>query len=445
MGTKIVTQPIIVGENETFEQDILGRKEFGESLLRLVSISSDELVISLDGKWGEGKTTFVKMWQGLLDKENIPNIYVNAYENDYSDDAFISIASAITAYIKEKKIKLPKFKEKAKKIGVQLLSVATKVGINVATSGAIQVNDFKKLKNINSAVVNDIISEKLESHKKNVELIQSFKDLLSKIPNTLNPNEDKPLVIIIDELDRCKPTYAVDLIEKVKHLFSIKNIVFVLVMNKDQIEKSVKCIYGEYIDAHAYLQKFINIETAIPKNTDNQYHNNDITKYNRRLFKWHKTENWGADNIVISEYLEVLANHFNLSLRELERVYTNLAVFYASYTRGKFRLSLILSFLAVMKVKEPSVYDALLHQRITYEELCHKTRLSDEEQEEREIGKLQAIVWWIKFALITDEQFNQLNTYHPIRKYNGIVRDFGRSREDFIPYLAKRLNMFIVA
>ncbi len=57
----IVTPPIIVGENEAFEQDVLGRSDFGQSLLNLVFQSSDELVISLDGKWGEGKTTFVKM------------------------------------------------------------------------------------------------------------------------------------------------------------------------------------------------------------------------------------------------------------------------------------------------------------------------------------------------------------------------------------------------
>ncbi len=456
MEIKIVTQPITVGENEAFEQDVLGRKEFGESLLNLVSLSSDELVISLDGKWGEGKTTFVKMWQGLLDKEDIPNIYVNAFENDYSDDAFMAIAGAITAYVEEHKnkdeVKFDDLKKKAKSVGGQLLPWAAKVAIKTATLGVIKDSDIKELNDIKddmakglSTVVDNFVGEKLESHKENLKVIQEFKNLLSEMSMSINSKRNNPLVIIIDELDRCKPTYALDLIEKVKHLFSVKNIVFVLVMNKDQLKKSVKCIYGEDIDAHAYLQKFINIETEIPKKTGSQYHNNDIAKYNKRLFELHKNEKWRADSIDISKYLEVLAKHFNLSLRELERAYTNLAVFYASYTGGEFKLSLILSFLAVIKVKEPSVYDALLHQRITYEELCHKTRLSDKEPEEMGGEKLQAIVWWIKFALITDEQFDQIDTYHPIRQCNTIVRSFGQSREDFVPYLAKKLNMFTVA
>ncbi len=433
MGTKIVTQPIIVGENETFEQDILGRKEFGESLLRLVSISSDELVISLDGKWGEGKTTFVKMWQGLLDKEDIPNIYVNAFENDYSDDAFISIASAITAYIKENKIRLAKFKEIAKKIGVQLLSVATKVSINVATSGAIQVNDFKKLKSIKSTVVNDVVSEKLESHKKDVELIQSFKDLLSKIPNILNPNDDKPLVIIIDELDRCKPTYAVDIIEKVKHLFSVKNVVFVLVMHKEQLEESVKSVYGQNIDAHTYLQKFINIEISLPKKTDGRY-GNDIKEYNEMLYNSYQVGEHG-----MLKFLEALAKHYNLSLRQLEKVYTTLAVFSALSKRIEGDLYPIVAFLAVIKIINPFLYQELLHQKISYEELCTKAELSDGLRDEDMI----IILKYLEFYLITNDQFKQLDQNNPAQNYEYYSNP--SQRREKIPSLAKRLSMFAVA
>ena len=103
---KIVTRPITVEKDNPFKQDAFGREGFGQSLLKLVSISSDELVISLDGKWGEGKTSFVKMWQGLLVENRIPNIYIDAFKHDYSDDAFIAIAGAITAYIEEHEKKM---------------------------------------------------------------------------------------------------------------------------------------------------------------------------------------------------------------------------------------------------------------------------------------------------------------------------------------------------
>ncbi len=451
---KIVTRPIIVRDDEAFEQDVLGRKEFGESLLNLVLLSNDELVISLDGKWGEGKTTFVKMWQGLLDKKDIPNIYVNAFESDYSDDAFIAIAGAITAYIAEDENKdevntdnFKEFKEKAKVVGVKFLPWMAKVAIKTAALGVIKNSDFEELKNIKddmvkglSTVVDDFVSEKLESHKKDVEIIQSFKQLLSEIPTRINSEGDNPLVIIIDELDRCKPTYALDIIEKVKHLFSVKNIVFVLVMNRSQLEKSVKCIYGGDIDAHAYLQKFINIETTIPKKISEQLHDNDIVQYNQVLFKLHKNEKW-EDNVIV-EFLDVLIMHFELSLRQLERVYTNLAVFYASSVKSEYGTAPMVSFLAVIKVIDPPVYEALLHQRISYEDLCKKTGLLYTHQTTYNV-MLQLIVEYLRCSLITDAQFSALA---PSEMLNfQALNGYSSSRKNYIHYFAKKLSMFTVA
>jgi tRNA A37 threonylcarbamoyladenosine biosynthesis protein TsaE len=62
------------GEGFTREKDIFNRKPFAEELTKLVTNTDDELVIALDAKWGEGKTTFVKMWQGLLEESGIHSI-----------------------------------------------------------------------------------------------------------------------------------------------------------------------------------------------------------------------------------------------------------------------------------------------------------------------------------------------------------------------------------
>ena len=451
---KIVTPPIIVNENESFEQDVLGRSDFGQSLLNLISQSNDELVISLDGKWGEGKTTFVKMWQGMLTQSHIPNIYIDAFANDYIDDAFIAVASAITTYIEENSVKpnekkTKEFIEKAKHVGVQLLSWTAKVGIKASALGAIKDSDIEELKDIKadvakglSTVVGDFVGERLVSHKKDVEQLQSFKDLLSEIPVLLSSEGDKPFVIIIDELDRCKPTYAVELIEKVKHLFSVKNVVFVLVMHRKQLEEAVKCIYGENIDAHTYLQKFINIEATLPKKTGDRQ-NNDIDLYNKKLFHLHQIETWGDDKDLLDS-VEVLAKHFNLSLRQLERVYTNLAVFYASSVKNQLRLVTIVSFLAVVKVVEPSIYEGLLHQRVTYEELYQKTGLSNNEQEDRDMRKLQFIAMWLKFSLITEEQFEQLDKDDPLRSLDRSLWNYNVERERLMPLFIQKLSMFTV-
>jgi predicted KAP-like P-loop ATPase len=298
---RLVTPQLIVQENDAFVNDALDRKNYGEALLNLVVRSDDELVISLDGKWGEGKTTFVKMWQGLLLEANIPNIYIDAFSNDYVDDAFISVASAITNYAdknisKDHHEKLAELKEKTKKVGSHLLSWSARIGIKAATLGVIKDADIEELKDIKSEVsksvsdvIGDFIEERISLHSKDIELVQSFKELLSTIPSKLDKDNDGPLVIIIDELDRCKPTFAVELIEKIKHLFSVENIVFILVMNKSQLEESIRSVYGQNIDAHTYLQKFVNLEAKLPKRTGER-HSNDLGKYANRLLKLHEIE-----------------------------------------------------------------------------------------------------------------------------------------------------------
>jgi energy-coupling factor transporter ATP-binding protein EcfA2 len=87
---KLVTPSLVVEESDGFRNDALQRQQFGEALSNLVIRSTDELVISLDGKWGEGKTTFVKMWQGLLNERGVPSIYIDAFQNDYTEPPRVS-------------------------------------------------------------------------------------------------------------------------------------------------------------------------------------------------------------------------------------------------------------------------------------------------------------------------------------------------------------------
>lgn len=233
---KLVTPSLAVEDSDGFRNDVLQRQQFGDALSNLVTHSTDELVISLDGKWGEGKTTFVKMWQGLLKEKGIPSIYIDAFQNDYTEDAFISIASAITAYVDQHSAESQKssaFKDKAKKVGVHLLSWTAKIGIKAATLGIIKESDIEALSEIGNDVaadtsetIADLVKERLSAHSKETELIQSFRESLSDLPANLRDNRSSRLVIVIDELDRCKPSFAVEVLEKIKHLFSVKNVVF---------------------------------------------------------------------------------------------------------------------------------------------------------------------------------------------------------------------------
>ncbi len=451
---KLVVPSLDIPNNEGFQQDIFEREGFGKSLKNLVVRSDDELVISLDGKWGEGKSTFVKMWQGLLTKNNVPNIYIDSFANDYVEDAFISVASAITSYVEENASnsnsgKIIEYKDKAKDVGVKLLSWGSKVAIKAITLGVIKDSDIEELHDIKDDIaesgsksISAFVEEKLSSHQADVELFESFRTLLSELPGEIEGNEGNPLVIIIDELDRCKPTYAVELIEKVKHLFSVKNVVFVLVMNRQQLECAVRSIYGSEIDAHTYLQKFINVETSLPKVTQSNYYN-DVDKYCERLFNLHELTTWG-DEQNIHESITCLAKYYNLSLRQLERVYTNIAIFYASITERQPRIEPIVSLLCVIKVTHPDVYARLAIRDITYDDLVDKLNVLDLDSDNKMNRRIEFIMSWFNFALMSDKELLEIDENSRIHRYGDVLWRSHVERDKLIPFFIERLNLISV-
>jgi predicted KAP-like P-loop ATPase len=132
--------PLDIRPNEGFtpENDLFGLKPFGDQLTRLVSGLEDPTVLLLDGKWGTGKTTFVKMWCGELTKAGIPNIYFDAFANDYHEDAFLAIAGEIVARVEALKPKRRKlvssFTKRAVDVAKVLGRASLKVGIRVLRS-----------------------------------------------------------------------------------------------------------------------------------------------------------------------------------------------------------------------------------------------------------------------------------------------------------------------
>lgn len=451
---RIVTPPLVVEDGDSFTKDILDRKSYGEALLNLVARSSDALVISLDGKWGEGKTTFVKMWQGLLSESNIPSLYIDAFSNDYVDDAFITLASAITNYaekniIKGHREKVAELKEKSKKVGGQLLSWSARIGVKAATLGVIKDADIEELKDIKgdlsktaSDLVGEFVEERIAAHSKDVELIKSFRELLSALPSKLQSEGDKPLVVIIDELDRCKPTFAVEIVEKIKHLFSVENVVFLLVMNKAQLEESIKSVYGQNIDAHTYLQKFVNIEAKLPKHTGERY-TNDLSKYANWLLQLHELQTWGDDRNIV-DCAEPLANHFNLSLRQLEKVFTNLALFYGASAENHLRLVPLIVFLAVVKVVDPPLFDELLHKRVSYADVIEKLKIHNQDEESQRNRKPYWLMQWVRYGLLSEKEFNELPEEDEIKSFGQSLFQYNISRERLIPIFAQQLSMFVV-
>lgn len=134
------------------------------------------------------------------------------------------------------------------------------------------------------------------------------------------------MVFFIDELDRCRPNFSVKLIERLKHFFDVPNLVFILLLNKEQLEKAIEGTYGVGIDASAYLAKFIHLNLRLPKNVDtSSEHQNANWIYLNQLAEHYKFKR-GQELVHFVNTLSVFASITGMSLRELERGMTLLAL-----------------------------------------------------------------------------------------------------------------------
>lgn len=433
---KIVLQPHQVPD-EDFGPDLFGRKNFGVALANIVKNSMDPLVIGLDGNWGEGKSTFVKAWQKILDKENVPNIYIDAFASDYVDDAFMVVAGAITDYVStnapEKKSK--EFIDKAKNVGAHVLSLGAKIGIRAISAGVIKETDFHDLTNIGEDISKDIstsaekyIKERLINHKAERQSIEHFRSFLSTIPSSLKVPSESPLTIIIDELDRCRPSFAVEMLEKIKHLFSVPNVNFLLVINKTQLQESIKSTYGSNINAHAYLQKFISIEATLPKKKGRD---GDIEKYCRHL-----TDQYGLKGGDWVELFTAQGTQLNCSLRELERIYSNLAIMLMTEKEGADINDTLFSAICTLKVMRPGIFSRLTEGTIPIGEIYEAFKYYPDPKSDNYV--MEHVMKWLHTCLMTDEEYKSLDDHDEIR---SMARNY-RARTKVIGLLTQKLNSF---
>lgn len=252
-----------------WEGDLWDRRRLGEQLEHYVDRLQCGAVLALDARWGEGKTWFVRHWtKHLIDTEH-KVIYLDAFANDYLDDPFLTIAAEISQVFKDSDnigaSDIEKFNAKTASVLISLAAVipviAAKAGmhwIGLGGAGDAIKNVYEQGKDVFDVASDEItskvkeqIEKKIENHHIEKQTIQDFKEELTQLASQL----EKPLVFIIDELDRCRPDFAIRLIERIKHFFDIPKIVFVLVMDKTQFSKVICHNYGydeklgeEYLD-----------------------------------------------------------------------------------------------------------------------------------------------------------------------------------------------------
>lgn len=264
---------------EAWQGDLWDHRRLGEQLTNYVDRLQCGAVLALDARWGEGKTWFVRHWQRHLENEDHNVVYLDTFANDYLDDPFLVVTSEITNILskdKKTKGKVKKLIDLSASVGSALLpslpKVALTLGLHLIGAGFFNCvlqqgyenakDEIDKLSDEASDRIKESIQEKIACHEAEKKTLSEFKKHLAETVVRL----DKPLVFIIDELDRCRPDFAIRLIERIKHFFDIPKIVFILVMNKPQLIQSVHSLYGYSVETNGdYFEKFIDFTIKFPQ------------------------------------------------------------------------------------------------------------------------------------------------------------------------------------
>ena len=253
MGIRIQPLEIEIPEDDPFRHDLLDRREAVEILTHFVGNLEGPCVLAVDAAWGFGKTTFFRMWSHHLGNQGFPVVAFNAWETDFSEDPFLTLYSELTEGLRSDDMKLSSetvesFKDASMKVFRWVMPGAIRLaGALVPPLGTPIAEDAATF-----------VKERLSRHSEARMSIETFRQVLQDMAASLSEvNEGRPLMVMIDELDRCRPSYAVELLEVAKHLFSVDRIVFVLAVNCDQLAHSVKALYGNDFDAEGYLRRFL--------------------------------------------------------------------------------------------------------------------------------------------------------------------------------------------
>ncbi|ESE42299.1 P-loop NTPase fold protein [Shewanella decolorationis] len=331
-------EPVLCAEGtELFPRDTLDRARYASFLHNYLAINAIDggYVLNLNAKWGSGKTYFINRWMESI-KDRHPVVYIDAWKQDYSDDPMLTVISSLINALSEQ---LPAENETLANItekSARFIKAAAPALLKGLVKKAVGLNldDIKvegELKN-DDKFISDTLSESaaavaqclVKDHNDKLQSVNYLRNEIKALITAVIAHQQgalkAPAFIFIDELDRCRPSYAVEMLEVVKHFFELDNIAFIVATDTEQLQHAVKAVYGEGFDAQTYLGRFFRRRYS-------------LTELSRYEFVSHISEskvtynpNWKefvpslAELDDFTRVVSIVADRFRLSLRETEQL-----------------------------------------------------------------------------------------------------------------------------
>jgi len=375
-----------IDPKDPWADDVLDRKEFGQTLISMIESVTQPFVISVKGDWGSGKSVFLRRLRADLEgSKRIPVVNVDAWKSDHYEDPIYALISAVEERLEDHRKTNATAVTKAATISKKMFGSAAKVveplvkiagaSADLVTGGAVSTlaSGVGEL----GAALFKANSEKVEAQ---AQFLQSLKDardeLLGRVEDeTPRPIGEKKIVIVIDELDRCRPDYAIKLLERIKHFFEIPGIVFVIAVDGRNLHHAVNTLYGQAIESEVYLRKFFDIEMYLPKPSTKGF--NTLLRSSFAVLE--DTEFAGANwnqlklnvfgsrldhspdrklaMIEASAYFEVFAEAYDLKLRDQAQAFARLNACVLALGRYRYFLPYAASFVVCLRYFSHEMYE----------------------------------------------------------------------------------------
>ena len=399
--------------------DELGRSEVAKALTNLIRDQESPFVISLHGRWGTGKTFLLRRWQKQLENDSYQCVYFNAWEDDFCDDPLTAIIGQLSGVFNEGRFKetVERIKETAKPLLMQ-----SSIGV------------LNKLTGVNLYALRDEIGENaFREYTKQRKHKDDLKAQLTEFALEVRCQTGHPLVFIIDELDRCRPTFTIELLERVKHIFDVPNVVFVFGINREELCTSIQSVYGN-INADVYARRFFDMEFVLPDVDTVAFCKLLIGRYQLKPF----FDNQRLDADWLSDFYSMVSRCFDFSLRDMDHCMRTI-VFVRKNTeerRGHGQRSglrtILLIILVSLRLKNSTLYHEFVRGDRKGSEVMdfidnQIDRTNLDASSERELDEIEACFY------LNDEQTGNSDISAPIRE----LRDLAEALEngDQIPHM----------
>ena len=320
-------------EKITFQRDALGRQKFCDDLrgriLDECGDFDDGYAVCVHGDYGTGKTWLMKMWKKLLEKQDQRVIYVDMWEEELHGNPLLSLGHSILDLLGEDST-ITKLKNKKEKI-IERIDLTS--------------SSLSTIMSLLSTLLSGLpiaMHTKPKSRDNYLDSKKIFTTLKSRIEDKIKEQNKSPLFILVDELDRTKPPFALETLEIAKHLFSIPGIVFVFSVHKKQLIDSIKHGYGNMRDPEGYFRRFFKVQIEIPK-IDYKKFNQNLHNMTLKLLE-KKGKNRSSiefshghprDGLRPSFIIPHLMSSSNCSLRDCEELYRSFLFFFQKEKESK--------------------------------------------------------------------------------------------------------------